>query len=175
MKEKREAQRMRWLDTITDSMDMNLGKLWETVRDREAWHAAWGRKKSDIMTKQQQSIVSPRGNAMPLQETRFPQRVLGLLQQIGESSRLGSHFHQIRWALQRVLCPSCQMGSSEGSVSPSLAWSPCSKAVLTRALDWRNNDQTPACAGGGPYRRASCAWWRPAGTWSRARTAGLID
>ena len=113
---------------------------------------------------------------MPLQQTRFPQRVLGLLQQIGESSRLGSHFHQIRWALQWVLCPSCQMGSSEGSVSPSLAWSPCSEAVvLTRALGWRNNDQTLACAGGGPYRRASCAWWRPVGTWSRAWTAGLID
>ena len=57
-KRKRDWQRIRWLDSITDSMDMNLSKLWKIGENRGAWHSAVHRVKHDLAT-EQQCLVCP--------------------------------------------------------------------------------------------------------------------
>ena len=51
-KTRRGQQRMKWLDGITDSVDMNLSKSWEIVEDRGVWHAAWTQSVHEITKSQ---------------------------------------------------------------------------------------------------------------------------
>ena len=74
---RRRRQRMTWLDSITDSRDMNLGELWEMVKDREVWRAAVHgishRVRHDSATKQQQPVFGRPSLATPSQITATPQ------------------------------------------------------------------------------------------------------
>ena len=72
---------MRWLDAITDAMDMNLGKLWEMVRDREAWCVAVPgsqRVRHDWVTEQQHRETNVPGQILPLLPVSGGQHMVGV-------------------------------------------------------------------------------------------------
>ena len=67
---RRGQQRMRWLDDITDSMDKSLSKLWEIVKDREAWHPLGHKESNRTSVQFNHSVVSDSLQTHGLQHAR---------------------------------------------------------------------------------------------------------
>ena len=68
---------MRWLDGITDARYMNLGKLWEVVRDMEAWHAvSVGSQRVECNWVAEQQLLTPKGDNVTSLEDISPKRTM---------------------------------------------------------------------------------------------------
>ena len=118
---RRGRQRMRWLDGITDSMDVNLRKLWETVKDREAWCAAvqgtqW--VKHNLVTEQQLVL-----NPTPKDPGLFP-RWVGCSPKAASLPTPPRNLYVTVSFPHRPPPPSCSVhGHPIGRKIPNTAWS----------------------------------------------------